>query len=295
MARRVGVAAAGQRQAQREGVGRVEEQRQAGRRVEPAADEADRSRGRPVPPRRPVPGPTSRRRTGPPPRGRDLLRGAGAADQADDEGARLAHGDRAVAELERLVGARRDLARLGQLQAPLRGDAGRRAAAQDDDPAPVGLPETPADRGRRLDSDQQPAPPEVRPRARSSPADAGDDRRSGARACWRTSGSSRSPPRLPRRDQGHVGARRQGAAGATGDRDRRVAELADPIGDRDGLRRGAGPRDDDDRLGGRVAADQDARGPQQDLGERRRDDARCVVSRPRPPRPGRGSTTSPPR
>ena len=109
--------------------------------------------------------------------------------EAHDEDARLAHGDRAVAELERLVGARGDLARLGQLEAPLRGDAERRPAAQDDDPAPVGRPEATADRGRRRDVG--PALRRVTQIGRERPV-AGRRRRrrrAGARACSRTSGS----------------------------------------------------------------------------------------------------------
>ena len=71
--------------------------------------------------------PTPRRREPPqPPRRRP---------PTHDQDARLAHGDRAVAELERLLGVGRDLAGLGDLETPLRGDPDCWPPTQHDDAA----------------------------------------------------------------------------------------------------------------------------------------------------------------
>ena len=250
VARRIRVAAARQGELEGERMARVEEQRQPRRRVQArrrsgsahrrscrhrsrrrrsatSAPRAARPPRRRRPPR-PTPAPPTRPTTSMP----------GLADR-----------DRAVPELERLVGARGHLARLGQLEAPLGGDArtpGRRRGRRSGSSPSLRAGVRPArPRSRRPSRPRSATRSVIRPWSPATRRDDPEQEREHARE-----GAGHHDRRLVagRRDERRVRERGERAAAAAGHRDRRMPGGAHPLGDGDGLRRGTGARDDDDRF-----------------------------------------------
>ena len=193
-----------------------------------------------------------------------------AAEHADDEHARLADRDRAVAELERVVGSRGDPARLGQLQRRLAREPVGRSAAEDDDPR--------WRLGRELER-----PLDVRlglgPPARQAVEVFGE--RTIAEPGPEAHQQRRERGERARHDDGvlvGIGHREGGigkpahrAVRAACDSQRRVVALTNGPDDVERLGRGPGARHGDDGLVGRVARREDTAWPEEHLGQWSRD------------------------